>query len=36
MSKISVAISDTVFPDWKPAEKVLEDLNVELIRAETP
>ena len=36
MSKIYVAISDTVFPDWKPAEKVLEDLNVELVRAESP
>jgi len=36
MSKILVAIADTVFPDWKPAEQVLADLNVELIRAETP
>jgi D-3-phosphoglycerate dehydrogenase len=36
MSKILVAIADTVFPDWKPAEKVLADLNVELVRAENP
>jgi len=36
MSKILVAIADTVFPDWKPAEQVLADLDVELIRAENP
>jgi D-3-phosphoglycerate dehydrogenase len=36
MSKILVAIADTVFPDWKPAEQVLADLNVELVRAENP
>lgn len=36
MSKILVAIADTVFPDWKPAEQVLADLNVELRRAENP
>lgn len=36
MSKTLVAIADTVFPDWKPAEQVLASLNVELVRAETP
>lgn len=36
MSKILVAIADTVFPDWKPAEQVLADLDVELVRAENP
>lgn len=36
MSKILVAIADTVFPDWKPAERVLSDLDVELRRAENP
>ena len=36
MSKITVAITDTVFPDWKPAEAALSGLDVELIRAETP
>lgn len=36
MSKILVAIADTVFPDWKPAEQVLADLDVELRRAENP
>lgn len=36
MSKILVAIADTVFPDWKPAEQVLASLDVELVRAETP
>jgi D-3-phosphoglycerate dehydrogenase len=36
MSKILVAIADTVFPDWKPAEQVLAHLDVELQRAETP
>ena len=36
MSKVTVAITDTVFPDWKPAEEALSALDVELIRAETP
>ena len=36
MSKILVAIADTVFPDWKPAEQVLAHLDVELQRASTP
>jgi D-3-phosphoglycerate dehydrogenase len=36
MSKILVAIADTVFPDWKPAERGLADLDVELRRAENP
>jgi D-3-phosphoglycerate dehydrogenase len=36
MSKITVAITDTVFPDWKPAEQALSALDVELVRAETP
>ena len=36
MSKILVAIADTVFPDWKPAEQVLASLDVELQRAENP
>ena len=36
MSKILVAIADTVFPNWEPAEKVLADLNVSLERSENP
>ncbi len=36
MSKIKIAITDTVFPDWKPAEEALSALDVELIRAEKP
>ena len=36
MSKITVAVTDTVFPDWKPAEQALSALDVELVRAETP
>ena len=36
MSKITVAITDTVFPDWKPAEQALAAFDVELVRAETP
>ncbi len=36
MSKITVAVTDTVFPDWKPAEEALSALDVELVRAETP
>ena len=36
MSKIKVAVTDTVFPDWKPAEEALSALDVELIRAESP
>jgi len=36
MSKIKIAITDTVFPDWKPAEQALSALDVELIRAEAP
>ena len=36
MSKILVAVTDTVFPDWKPAEQALANLDVELQRAENP
>ncbi len=36
MSKITVAVTDTVFPDWNPAEQALSALDVELIRAEKP
>jgi len=36
MSKIKVAVTDTVFPDWKPAEEALSALDVELIRAKSP
>jgi len=36
MSKIKIAITDTVFPDWSLAERALSALDVELIRAKTP
>ena len=36
MSKITVAVTDTVFPDWKPAEQALSALDVELVRAASP
>ena len=36
MSKITVAVTDTVFPNWQPAEEALSALDVELVRAETP
>lgn len=36
MSKILVAIADTVFPNWEPAEQVLASLDVELVRAASP
>ena len=36
MSKTKIAITDTVFPDWKPAEQALSGLDFELIRAEKP
>lgn len=36
MSKTLIAISDTVFPDWKPAEAALAGIDFELRQAKTP
>lgn len=36
MSKTVIAISDTVFPDWKPAEAALAGIDFELRKANTP
>ena len=36
MSKTLIAISDTVFPDWKPAEAALSGMDFELRQAATP
>jgi D-3-phosphoglycerate dehydrogenase len=36
MSKTLIAISDTVFPNWKPAEAALAGMDFELRQAKTP
>ena len=36
MSKTLIAISDTVFPNWKPAEAALAGIDFELRQAKTP
>lgn len=36
MSKTLIAISDTVFPDWKPAEAALAGIDFELRQAKSP